>query len=260
MANAKVPLKFQIFKGDELLTRRGRQRAGHQGRQAGLLASAARRRLGLAHARGDRGQRAPTTCSSSTSGSTRGTLVNGERITKVRLPLGRRDQLRRRPGDRELPRRGRGDGGGAARVGGRRRRSPQARPMAPPPAYAPPSRRRHAPPPAAAYAPPPPTPAPPPTPPLRLPATAAAPATPAAAWRRSPACRRRGANPVAAEVEVHDGTRAIEVQALFRGRGDQHPPPATTRAPRPPPARPRGMLVGGIAALLVAFGDVRRTP
>ena len=157
----------------------------------------------------------PTTSSSSTSGSTRGTLVNGEQDHQGPAARRRRDQLRRRPRGRELRRR--------RCLEVRKTRRWWRRTWRPPPRPSRPA-RPPSPPPAAPSTPPP----PPPTPPAAVYAAAAAYAGAAAAaaaaaprrrYAAAPAFASRlpPANPVAAEVEVHDGTRAIEVQALYRG-------------------------------------------
>ena len=66
----------------------------------------------------------------------------------------------------------------------------------------------------------------------------------------------RSANPVAAEVEVHDGMRAIEVQAMYRGVvvNTRHLYDPNVKATS---NQATGMLIlGGAAALVIAHGGV----
>ena len=57
MADANVPIKFEIFKGDELVREEVLEQSPYQDREAGLVAPAPRRRDRVAHARRHRGHR-----------------------------------------------------------------------------------------------------------------------------------------------------------------------------------------------------------
>jgi len=178
MSDAKVPLRFQIFKGDELV----REEVLNQDViKVGKLASSHLRiddeTVSRMHAVIEIA--GPDEVSLIDLGSTRGTTVNGERITKTRLQSG--DEITF----------------GDARVvvtflqaadsAGPRGRAPAAAPapFAPAPFAAQPA----APPQAAAFAP--------------------------AAY--SGPTGYMGGSAAAGEVEVNDGTRAAEVQTVFRG-------------------------------------------
>ena len=206
MANVGVPLKFQIFKGDELL---GEQVVTEAVIKVGKLASSHLRIDDESVSR----MHAVIEINGSDDvqlidlGSTRGTLVNGEKVTKARL----------RSGDEVVF--------GDVRVIVTFL-DDEATSVAPAPVMAanvaatshgppmPQQRGGYAPPPPASQyggggggggygggAPPPRSFAPPPAGP-----------PPSFASFNAPG----GVNPVAAEVEVHDGTRAVEVQALYR--------------------------------------------
>jgi TonB family protein len=256
MANSKVPLKFQIFRGDELLKE---EVLSEPVIKVGKLASSHLRleddSVSRMHAVVEVNGRDDVQLID--LGSTRGTLVNGERITKVRL----------RPGD-EI---NFGDVRVlvsfldeedstvvAPHVSAAAAAQPQARPsvplVAPPPVYsAPPSvataqglpsfqggQASHVPPPQA----------------YSSPATGysggggyAASSAPAP-FGQLPG---QGANPVAAEVEVHDGNRAIEVQALYRGvvTNTRHLYDPKAKATS---GQAKAFILGGVAALLVGMG------
>jgi TonB family protein len=245
MANVGVPLKFQILKGDELIRE---QVVTEAVIKVGKLASSHLRIDDESVSR----MHAVIEINGTDDvqlidlGSTRGTLVNGEKVTKARLTSG--DEITF--GDVRVivtflddeatsvaPAPVMAANVAATAV------LPQ-RPVAPPPAYAPPAApyapapqqpQYAAPPPA--YAPPPPRQAPPPQ--------YAAP--PPAAFAPPPG---GGGHHMAAEVEVHDGTRAVEVQALYRGVviNTRHLYDAVVASKA---AQSKGFVFGG-AALIVA--------
>ncbi len=177
----RVPIKFQIFKGDELLREEVLTEAVIK---VGKLASSHLRLDDETVSR----MHAVIEINGAEDvqlidlGSTRGTTVNGERTTKAHLKSG--DEVAF------------GDVRVVVTVLDEAAAAAAARPTPPPPV--------------AAVAPPrPPVPAPFGPPPQVF----AAPSAAAFAMPMS----MSGANPVAAEVEEHDGTRAVEVQAIFRG-------------------------------------------
>ncbi len=203
---SKVPLKFQIFRGDELLKEE-------------ILAEAVIKvgKLASSHLRIDDESvsrmhavievNGPDDVQLIDLGSTRGTLVNGQRITKIRLTS--RDEIvfgEVRVVVTLLD----DEATVVASTAAAAMASKMVQPEVPDPMAS------------ASVAPPPAFVRPPVVTPVvapvaaPVPVAAAAPraaaAVPAAAFSTS-----AQANPVAAEVEVHDGTRAIEVQALFRG-------------------------------------------
>ena len=104
MADVKVPIKFEIYKGDELVREEVLAQSRDQDREARVFAPASRRRDRVAHARASSRRPARTTSTSSTSGSTRGTTVNGERDHQGAAAVGRRGHVRRLPRDRHLRR------------------------------------------------------------------------------------------------------------------------------------------------------------
>ena len=193
MADANVPIKFEIYKGDQLVRE---EVLAQSPIKIGKLASSdlrlddetVSRMHGVIEATG------PGDVHVVDLGSTRGTTVNGERVTKARLQSGDEVMF----GDcrvivtfgdalaaQATP--------AAAGVGRRppgSRRAPSGLRAAAAAAYAPPPQQQYAAP--AAYAPPP---------------------------QQSYARRRRfaGAPGAGAEVEVHDGSRAMEVQTIYRG-------------------------------------------
>jgi hypothetical protein len=232
MADVKVPLKFEIYKGDELV----REEVLNQDViKVGKLASSHLRiddeTVSRMHAVIE--VTGPDDVHIIDLGSTRGTLVNGERINKARLQSG--DEIMfgesrvivsfmeaqaavvAPPPQQAAPRGGRTSAGGYAPT----MNMPQggAFPPAPAPFAAPPQQQAYAPPPAGfpapppqyqqAYAPPPAGFPPPPTqqyapPPQADYGQAAAPAY------------GGGGSNASAEVEVMDGTRAMEVQTIYR--------------------------------------------
>jgi hypothetical protein len=232
MADVKVPLKFEIYKGDELV----REEVLNQDViKVGKLASSHLRiddeTVSRMHAVIE--VTGPDDVHIIDLGSTRGTLVNGERINKARLQSG--DEIMfgesrvivsfmeaqaavvAPPPPQAAPRGGRTSAGGYAPT----MNMPQGGgfPPAPAPFAAPPQQQAYAPPPAGfpapphqqqqAYVPPPTGFPPPPTqqyapPPQGDYGQAAAPAY------------GGGGSNASAEVEVMDGTRAMEVQTIYR--------------------------------------------
>jgi len=182
MSDTKVPLRFQIFKGDELVRE---EVLAQDVIKVGKLASSHLRiddeTVSRMHAVIEIA--GPDDVSLIDLGSTRGTTVNGERITKTRLQSG--DEVTF----------------GDARVVVTFLAAPAE--VAPPQ----PSRvRAQAPAPQPRFAPAP---------------FAEQPAAPQAGYAppafSGPSGYAGGANAAAGEVEVADGTRAVEVQTVFRG-------------------------------------------
>jgi TonB family protein len=209
MADAKLPLKFQIFRGDELVRE---EILTQDVIKVGKLASSHLRldeeTVSRMHAVIEIA--GPDDVSLIDLGSTRGTTVNGERITKARLQSG--DEMTF----------------GDARV------VVTFLPMAgdvaaPPPSFAQPPARAAAPRPSPQFAPPPAAPVDYgqtiPLPAYQAPTFA--PAQPqvsgaggygsGAAAAPSAASFASHAATVASEVEVADGSRAVEVQTIYRG-------------------------------------------
>ena len=249
MADVKVPLKFDIYKGDELI----REEVLNQDViKVGKLASSHLRiddeTVSRMHAVIE--VTGPDDVHIIDLGSTRGTLVNGERINKARLQSG--DEIMfgesrvlvtfleaqvaaamapaAAPAPQAAPR------GARTSAGGYATQAPPPSYAAPPPqqAYAPPPQQQYVPPPTAAYAPPPQYAAPPPS--------YAAPAAPAFG----------GGGSAGAEVEVHDGSHAMEVQTIYRDVviGTRHlynPSGKTTHG------QGTAMLYAGIALAAVAL-------
>jgi TonB family protein len=232
MADGTVPIRFEIYKGDSLVRE---EVLAQDVIKIGKLASSHLRlddeTVSRMHAVIE--TTGPNEIHLVDLGSTRGTTVNGERITKARLQTGDEVMF----GDcrvvvtflegasaTETPAPAQGAWGG--------------RPAAyapPPPAYAPPPAQQqayapppgYAPPPQQAYAPPQQSYAPPPS--------------------------FGGAPGAGAEVEVHDGSRAMEVQTVFRGvvTGTRllfNPEGKSTHG------QGTSMLYAGIAALVLAIG------
>ena len=191
MADANVPIKFEIYKGDQLVRE---EVLAQSPIKIGKLASSdlrlddetVSRMHGVIEATG------PDDVHVVDLGSTRGTTVNGERVTKARLQSGDEvmfgdcrvivtfgDAMQAQATPRPA-------GVGLAAV---RLRAPGGLRAAAAAAYAPPPQQQYAPPPATrrrqqqSYAPP----------------------------------SFAGAPGAGAEVEVHDGSRAMEVQTIFRG-------------------------------------------
>jgi TonB family protein len=205
MADVKVPLKFEIYKGDELV----REEVLTQDViKVGKLASSHLRiddeTVSRMHAVIE--VTGPDEVHIIDLGSTRGTLINGERINKARIQSGDEIMFGESrvivtflsaqaaivaPVAQQVPRGGRTSAG-----------------YAQPPAPAPfPSAPQQYVPPPQQYAPPPPQYVPPPQQDY---GQQQAYASPAAAFGAG------GANPASAEVEVHDGSRAMEVQTIYR--------------------------------------------
>src|SRR3954469_9064747 len=190
MADANVPIKFEIYKGDQLV----REEVLVQSPiKIGKLASSdlrlddetVSRMHGVIEATG------PGDVHVVDLGSTRGATVNGERVTKARLQSGDEVMF----GDcRVIVTFGDALSAQATPApqswGGAR---PAAAGFAPPApmAYAPPPQQQYAPPPQQQYA--------------------------APAQQSYAAPSFSGAPGAGAEVEVHDGTRAMEVQTIYRG-------------------------------------------
>ena len=179
MADVKVPLKFQIFKGDALVRE---EVLSQDVIKVGKLPSSHLRiddeTVSRMHAVIE--ITGPDEVHIIDLGSTRGTMVNGERVTKSRLQSG--DEVmfgESRVIISFLPA-GYGEAAAPPQAAARTARMPPG--YQPPPPVA-----------AVAYA-----------------QAASAPA-PAAAPLYD-----QGANVAAAEVEVHDGSRAMEVQTLYR--------------------------------------------
>jgi TonB family protein len=249
MANANVPLKFEIWKGDDLLKE---EVINEPVIKVGKLASSHLRidddSVSRMHAVIEvNGQEDVQLID---LGSTRGTLVNGERITKVRLRSG--DEISF--GDVRVVVSFLNEEEStvvAPHVSAAAAQQPAARPpSAPPPSVPPP-----------VYAPPPTSP---------MPSYAAPPPTGAQAsygasgyggqsasssWAATGAAANGGGGQghfAASDVEEMDGTRALEVQALFRGVV------VNTRHLFDPGAKAlsgqaRGMIIGGVVATLIAF-------
>ncbi len=244
MANANLPLKFELWKGDELLKE---EVINEPVIKVGKLASSHLRidddSVSRMHAvvevnGGDDVQLIDL-------GSTRGTLVNGERITKVRLRSG--DEINF--GDiRVLVTFLEEEESTvvAPHVSAAAAAQPAARPSAAPPpvsftgtapipGYQPPPSTGQIP--SYAAAPPP---IPPPSPPSAT----------AGSWSSPPPS---APSAMAAEVEELDGSSALEVQAMFRGVvvNTRHLYDAGAKALS---GQARGMLAAGILAILVALG------
>jgi TonB family protein len=246
MPNATVPLKFEIWKGDELLKE---EVINEPVIKVGKLASSHLRidddSVSRMHAVIE--VNGPEDVQLIDLGSTRGTLVNGERITKVRLRSGDEINfgdirvlisfLQEEESTVVAP-----------EVSAAAAQHPAARPSAPPSfAAAPPPSFAAAPPPVSftGTAPMPPYQPPPPT--SQLPSYAA---SPPPGWASGGA--GAGASHVAADVEELDGSRALEVQALFRGVvvNTRHLFDPSVKAIS---GRARSMIAGGILAGMVAL-------
>jgi TonB family protein len=238
MANANVPLKFEIWKGDELLKE---EVVNEPVIKVGKLASSHLRidddSVSRMHAVIE--VNGPDDVQLIDLGSTRGTLVNGERITKVRLRS--TDEINF--GDIRVLITFLAEEEStvvAPHVSAAAAAQPAARPPSAPP---PVSYTGTAPLPG--YQPPPPT--------AQMPSYSAAPplpppphqATSTGAWASAPPS-------TASEVEELDGSNALEVQALFRGVvvNTRHLYDPGSRALS---GQARGMLAGGILAVVAAF-------
>ncbi len=227
MANVVVPIKFQILRGDQIV------------REEVLTESVIKiGKLASSHLRLDDESvsrmhavlevTGPEEVQLIDLGSTRGTMVNGERIAKASIKSGDQVQFGDLAVIISFP---------AAQV---ESTTPvpamQAAPAAPSPAvtmqYAPPPRPT-APAPAQQYAPP---------------------QAPAAPQYAQPAAAMGGgfASHAGAEVEVHDGSHAIEVQAVFRGIVTQtrHLSDPTGRSTE---GQSKLMLIAGAALIVIAL-------
>jgi hypothetical protein len=250
MANVGVPLKFQILKGDELIRE---QVVTEAVIKVGKLASSHLRIDDESVSR----MHAVIEINGTDDvqlidlGSTRGTLVNGEKVTKARLSSG--DEITF--GDVRVVVTFLEDEATAVAPAPVMAANVAAtavlpqRPVAPPPAapFAPAPPPQYAPPPQQPqYAAPPPRPAPPPqyaAPPPQY-------AAPPPAFAQPPMGGSQ--HHMAAEVEVNDGSRAIEVQALYKGVvvNTRHLYDATGVAKA---AQSKGFIAGGAALILVAI-------
>jgi TonB family protein len=223
MADANVPIKFEIYKGDQLIRE---EVLAQSPIKIGKLASSdlrlddetVSRMHGVIEATG------PGDVHVVDLGSTRGTTVNGERVTKARLQsgdevmfgdcrvivtFGDAMQSQATPAPQAW--------GGGRPGGGYEAPAPMA--------YAPPPQQQYAPPPQQSYQ------------------QQQSYAPPSFA----------GAPGASAEVEVHDGSRAMEVQTIFRGvvTGTRHlfnPEGKNTHG------QGTSMLYAGLAAAVLAIG------
>jgi hypothetical protein len=247
MANVGVPLRFQIFKGDELIRD---QVISEAVIKVGKLASSHLRiddeSVSRMHAVIE--INGPDDVQLIDLGSTRGTLVNGEKVTKARLTTGDEitfgdvrvllsfvdeDATNVAPAPVQ-----------AANIAA----SAPPRPAPAPATFAIPS--------AAPYVPPPSAPPPSNVPPPIAPPPAFAPPPRAPVYAPAPAAF--AASSVAADAEVQDGTRALEVQALYKGvvvktRHLTDPAGATKQG------QARGLMLAGaglLALSLATFGYV----
>jgi len=256
MADVKVPLKFEIYKGDELV----REEILNQDViKVGKLASSHLRiddeTVSRMHAVIE--VTGPDDVHIIDLGSTRGTLVNGERINKARLQSG--DEIMF--GESRVlvsfleaqaavapplqaaapaPRGGRTNAGGFA--------PPIQAP--PPQAYVPPPQQAYAPPPQQAYAPPPQQAyVPPPGPQYAPPPPVQDYSQQASSYSAAPPAMGGGSS---ADVEVHDGTRAMEVQTIYRDVviGTRHLSNPTGKSTH---GQGTAMLFGGIALAVIAL-------
>ncbi len=254
MADVKVPLKFEIYKGDELVRE---ETLNQDVIKVGKLASSHLRiddeTVSRMHAVIE--VTGPDDVHIIDLGSTRGTLVNGERINKARLQSGDEimfgesrvivsfleAQAAVAPPPQAAapaPRGGRTNAGGFAPP----MQAPPPQAYVPPPqAYAPPPQQAYAPPPQQAYVPPPgPQYAPPPVQDY---------AQQASPYSAAPPAMGGGSS---ADVEVHDGTRAMEVQTIYRDVviGTRHLSNPTGKSTH---GQGTAMLLGGIALAVVAM-------
>jgi TonB family protein len=220
MADVKLPLKFQIFRGDELVRE---EVLNQEVIKVGKLASSHLRiddeTVSRMHAVIEIA--GPDGVSLIDLGSTRGTTVNGERITKTRLQSG--DEIMF----------------GDARVVVTFLAAPAETTPVPAAAYPPPRAGRPQAPPAS-FAPPPPIAAQP-----SAPQGYASPAQGAGAGLGA-------IHAASAEVETADGTRAVEIQTIFRGvvtnaRVLSNPEGKTTHG------LGTGMIFAGLAIALVSL-------
>ena len=233
MANAAVPVKFQIFRGDQVVRE---EVLTEPVIKIGKLASSHLRlddeSVSRMHAVLE--VNGPDEVQLIDLGSTRGTLLNGERIAKTSLKSGDQVQF----GDVRVAITFLAEGAEAPTPA-------PVMPAAPPPQAAPATLQYAAPvrptaPAPAAYA---------------APAQYAAPPPQAAAsqgYAAAGAGMGSFASHAGAEVEVHDGSHAIEVQALYRGVVTQtrHLSDPTGRSTE---GQSKTMLLAGGALIVVAL-------
>jgi TonB family protein len=256
MANVPIPIRFQIFKGDQLVRE---ETLNEPVIKIGKLASSHLRlddeTVSRMHAVLE--VTGPGEIQLIDLGSTRGTMVNGERINKAALRSG--DQVHF--GDTRVVVTYGAEAAAAAAA-------PEALPAPPPapaqpeppvqafpatvmqyggPAAAPPAQQFAPPPPAA---PPAPQFAPPPAQPYAPPPAAA----PQPAFQPPPpaAFAAPAYGGVASEVEMFDGSKALEVQALFRGvvTNTRH---LTDPSGKTSVGKAKMFISIGIVAIIVAF-------
>jgi TonB family protein len=236
MANVVVPVKFQIFRGDQVIREEVLTEAVIK---IGKLASSHLRlddeSVSRMHAVLE--VNGPEEVQLIDLGSTRGTLLNGERIAKATLKSGDQVQF----GDVRVGITLLAEGAEAATPAPAMAAAQQEpEPVAPPQVSAP---IRPTAPATAAYA---------------APAQYSAPAPQAAAVHQGFGAAGPGmgnfASHAGAEVELHDGTHAIEVQALYRGVVTQtrHLSDPTGRSTGTE-GQSKGMLLGGAAAIALAL-------
>jgi hypothetical protein len=232
MANAVVPVKFQIFRGDQVVREEVLTEAVIK---IGKLASSHLRlddeSVSRMHAVLE--VNGPDEVQLIDLGSTRGTLLNGERIAKTSIKSGDQVQF----GDVRVAITFLAEGAEAPTPA-------PVMPAAPPPAVAPPQ-----------YAAPV-RPSAPATVAYGAPAQYSAPPPQAMVAPQGYAAAGAGmgsfASHAGAEVEVHDGTHAIEVQALYRGVVIQtrHLSDPTGRSTE---GQSKTMLLAGGALIVVAL-------
>jgi TonB family protein len=240
MADVKVPIRFEIYKGDSLVRE---EVLAQDVIKIGKLASSHLRlddeTVSRMHAVIE--ATSPTDINVVDLGSTRGTTVNGERITKARLQSG--DEIMF--GDCRVV------------VTFLSADQAQATPAPDPGAWGGNTQQQFGAPPVQQYAPPPQQYAPPPQaapPPAQQYAAPAGYQDQAGYQQQSYAPPSfAGAPGAGAEAEVHDGTRAMEVQTVFRGvvTGTRHlynPEGKTTHG------QGTSMLYAGLALGVVAVG------
>jgi TonB family protein len=244
MANVSIPIKFQVFKGDQFVRE---ETLNEPVIKIGKLASSHLRledeTVSRMHAVVE--VTGPGELQLIDLGSTRGTMVNGERINKAILKSG--DQIYF--GDTKV-----------IVVFGTGATDTSATPA---PVAVPDQPARPAPAVTMAYVPPPAAPAHPVAPPQQFAPPPAQPVAPPQQFAPAPAPPPQAAFGVpslsgpasyaAAEVELMDGSRAIEVQALYRGVviATRHLTDATGKTSA---GKAKALLGAGIAAILVALG------
>jgi TonB family protein len=268
MANVSIPIRFQVYKGDQLVRD---ETLNEPVIKVGKLASSHLRlddeTVSRMHAVVE--ITGPGEIQLIDLGSTRGTMVNGERINKAILKSG--DQILF--GDARVV-----VSFGAGATDAEATPSPVAAPSQPaqpvpafqatvayPPPQQPvpvaapapqyqPSQPQYAPPPQQyaqppqQYAPPPQQMAPAPAPFAPPPAVAPQPMQMGPAFGAAP-----GFGGVAAEVELHDGSKAVEVQAIYRGvvTNTRH---LTDPSGKSTAGQSKAYIGAGILAVVIALG------